>query len=177
MQIATSTLKLTSLDDVNDVKIQIHDFIQQNALPLIKTEFDSFFQKHPEVDKIAFTAYTPYFMDGDPCVYSVNEYHYLIPDEPGGGVIGTEEDEWEDEDEEEVWYEWPTAGHNYKYDPIEKKYMIDTSFFDKYPSLHDDMVTLETRTNDDDLCLTVYGDHVIVRVDRNGFIVEECSHD
>lgn len=46
----------------------------------IKRAFREYFRKYPDIEAIMWTQYTPYFMDGDPCVFGVNEV-YFIPKE------------------------------------------------------------------------------------------------
>ena len=41
--------------------------------PKFHEAFALIFKRHPKLENITFTAYTPYFNDGDECVYSVNE--------------------------------------------------------------------------------------------------------
>jgi hypothetical protein len=36
------------------------------------TLFTNFFDKYPQADKIMFTAYAPYFNDGEPCVFNAH---------------------------------------------------------------------------------------------------------
>jgi hypothetical protein len=39
----------------------------------LKTAFKTVFEKHPNVRCLTWTQYTPYFNDGDPCVFSVHD--------------------------------------------------------------------------------------------------------
>lgn len=52
------------------------------------------FDAHPEIGRIEWTQYTPYFNDGDPCVFSINEVYFLRLDEID------EESEYTDERED-----------------------------------------------------------------------------
>lgn len=40
--------------------------------------FKSIFEKYPEVNNVAWSQYTPYFMDGEVCEFSVNCYDLYI---------------------------------------------------------------------------------------------------
>ena len=39
--------------------------------------FKEFFEQHPEITEVKWSQYTPYFSDGDPCVFSANFYDIL----------------------------------------------------------------------------------------------------
>ena len=56
------------------------------------TIFAEIFKAYPNVEKVAWTQYTPYFNDGDPCVFGVNGLHI--------------KDETVDADDEDDIYEW-----------------------------------------------------------------------
>jgi len=40
---------------------------------LVDNIYPQFFAKHPEIKMLYWTQYTPYFNDGDPCLFSVGE--------------------------------------------------------------------------------------------------------
>lgn len=143
--------------------------------------FKEFFASHPNVEKIIFTAYTPYFMDGDPCEYSVSEYRYKIDNIPE--IKNTDYNEDEDD-----YYSLPHAGtfihkfgtkiegtnnYNYTYKKNEKGEIVLT----KYNKLYQDLITLERTTSDENLCRQLYGDHVKVIVDPNMIVIEDYDHD
>lgn len=47
--------------------------LSETLRPKFQEAFTQFFERHPKLEAIKFTAYTPYFNDGEECVYSVNE--------------------------------------------------------------------------------------------------------
>lgn len=49
---------------------QLSDGIHEYLKPI--------FEQYPNIDNLAFTAYTPYFNDGDVCTYSVHSYEDSI---------------------------------------------------------------------------------------------------
>jgi len=54
---------------LEDVKAQV----KASALDAFKEEFKGVFERHPEVLALRWTQYTPYFNDGDPCIFGVND--------------------------------------------------------------------------------------------------------
>lgn len=59
--------------------------------PEIKAALKEIFAAHPSIASIRWTQYTPYFNDGEPCVFSVNSAEFIL----------NGEDEWHD-----TWGDW-----------------------------------------------------------------------
>ena len=57
-----------------------HTVFQERAKIALREEFKSFFEKFPEVESVRWSQYTPYFNDGEPCEFGVNELtiHALV---------------------------------------------------------------------------------------------------
>lgn len=148
------------LDYKNKAKALLSDL----GLDAIKPKYLNVLNAHPEIDAIGFTAYTPYFNDGEPCEYGVGPHSVRLladfDDEPF-----TEEDcyigDWADE--------WTLryAGNkvNGHFEPP-----------DDLKSLYTDLVNLDADI-DHDLYMHVFGDHVQVVVTRDTIIINEYSHD
>lgn len=113
----------------------------------IKGVFTEVFNAHPELERISWTQYTPYFNDGDPCVFGVNGMYFLRTDDP-------------EEMKEDNLYDWHDAswGDEAKEFPalVELSKLIHSS---------------------DDVLLMLFGDHCQVTVTRKGIDVEEYDHE
>ncbi len=48
--------------------------ISDNAKEAFKEAFAEFFAQHPSVDAVKWQQYTPYFNDGSPCTFNVNDH-------------------------------------------------------------------------------------------------------
>lgn len=48
----------------------------------IKGVFMEVFEIHPEIERISWCQFTPYFNDGDPCVFDIHDIHFLTKDDP-----------------------------------------------------------------------------------------------
>lgn len=59
--------------EIKEQKHKLESLLKDNLLNMYKCVFD----EHPEIFSFAFTGYTPYFNDGDPCYYSINEIHAI----------------------------------------------------------------------------------------------------
>ena len=72
----------------NPVKGKITPMYQPRGVQYTEEEFEAIIQAHfaenPTVEKFEITAYTPYFNDGEPCVYRawLTEEHYRDDDYP-----------------------------------------------------------------------------------------------
>ena len=83
-------LELKKLIDVyNEKKLELQMVIGQRGSDLLQKEFDALFIEYPEIGKIEWTQYTPYFNDGDPCVFGVGELAFTLEnDKNESGFIG-----------------------------------------------------------------------------------------
>lgn len=119
---------------------------------LFKQSAEIFFQQFPEVESFRWTQYTPYFNDGEPCVFSVHDWYT---------VNLTNGDQLED-----VYYSEYLNRRNAEAgnEPDLETRVANT--------LHDLLGEV-----DEDTMLALFGDHAQVIVSRNGIDVEEYDHD
>lgn len=129
---------------------------------------DDFFEKYPQVKTIYFAAYTPYFNDGDPCEYSVGSVNFS----PNSWkmIRGAYHDDNLDEEDYEEGEERPMHDFNSYYQKeagytISDEFKSDMKAFDRFLS------------RNEDFCLSAWGDHVFVRIHRDGIEVEKHEHD
>lgn len=117
--------------------------------------FKDFLAKHPAVKAIYWTQYTPYFNDGDECMFSINEIDFLDVDPTECDDIADVHD-WQ--------WRYDHAAMSYKDDP----YNIASS-----------ARSLETFMVENDTVLQeIFGDHVSVLITSSGeAIVNEYEHD
>ena len=125
----------------------------EDALAKFKPALLEVFEKHPSIIKYGWTQYTPYFNDGEPCVFNVGDINYLDEERV------KENEEEGDEEEEDSMDSW-----NWFYGDDKKK----------YPQLS---VIADFLEKNEDICASAFGDGVQVIVSRDGVEVEEYSHD
>lgn len=134
---------------------KVHKEFKEKAQSLLKESFKDFWDNNPKIEMVTWTQYTPYFNDGEPCEFSRGDIWALTK----YGVEG-----------------WEEAGGGYaeeydcrygeEKDPLsadEKKRVND---FDAVLNKIPDQIYLE-----------MFDDHQIVKATREGFEVEEYSHD
>jgi len=115
-----------------------------------KIIFGEIFTTYPNVKKISWAQYTPYFNDGDACIFSVNSI--MVLDET---VEGDDDDASDVSDGD-----WVDID-----DGLDKK---------RYPLISKLNGVLQ---RSDDILLQMFGDHVSVVVTPEGMNVEEYQHD
>ncbi len=66
-----------NVEEFLKLKRDYEDAIRRDGKKLFKSLIEEFFKNNSATfSKVAWTQYTPYFMDGDPCVFDVNEFCY-----------------------------------------------------------------------------------------------------
>mgnify|MGYP001577973515 CR=1 FL=1 len=139
-------------------KTELEAFVEKNGKNILSSFFSEFFADNPDIHAVKWRQYTPYFMDGDACVFSVNDPCFL-----SRPLTDLNKDLWswdenpEDENGVEVDHGWNEEGS----DPQRK-------FADELSGL-------------EDLCLNVFGDHAEIFATRSeasvNFEVTDCEHD
>jgi len=140
------------LDKLNKQKKELDEALQKTARDAYVEVFNEFFEKYPEIKKISWTQATPYFNDGDPCVFSVHECRI-------DGVSSYGEGDYQDDSEEaEEAYEALSKEE-------QKKHKDICNEFDKIIYSNESAAEI------------AFGDHSRITVTRDGIEVEEYCHD
>lgn len=120
------------------------------------------FERHPDLLAFQWTQYTPYFADGDPCEFGVNDVYCRFAsldkaDEESVDGYLEDDDEDDDGNGERFWSFYAsnkTPQADIEREVIEIHQLIDESVYQD-----------------------LFGDHVKVLVTRDGAETEEYSHD
>jgi hypothetical protein len=138
------------------------------------------------IHSFGWTQYTPYFADGDPCVFSVGEPWFKSVDD----VVGKKTDEDEDYDADDndsfsVGYgRHPSLGEqDYEYENP-RDFENRRKVYGPYRGDHQESFAVCAALNDainsgafEDVLLEAFGDHASVRVTATGITVDSYSHD
>lgn len=130
-------------------------FIAESTATLTR-EFAEVFDRHPELTAIKWVQYTPYFNDGDECVFRVCEF--MVTNAPD-----------------------PSDVDRYgEYDgPDSADVFVVTSYDDK-AKRYSDVWEIETFAHSvlgGQVFLDTFNNHVIVTVTRDGIDVEDYDHE
>lgn len=144
--------------DLKDYK-KAKDKFMKGAQGALAKEFKVFFTKHPEIDGVRWTQYTPHFNDGDVCEFGRHEFGAKVTVlEKSKKELGTAELISAAETDEDGYYEgWDIDGKT----PLGKAVSeLDDTF-----------------SGVDDAFKAAFGDGVKVTATRTGFTVEDFDHD
>lgn len=129
---------------------------EDEAKGLLERAFKEYFEKHGDkVRALTWTQYTPYFNDGEPCVFSVGDM-ILVPKSEGGEEVDPDDDDFDPDEDGEYLY------HADADDPVAKQ---DAVALANFLSEHDE------------IALAAYDDHVRVTATASGVETERYSHD
>jgi DNA repair exonuclease SbcCD ATPase subunit len=184
------------LQNVNQIKTKLNEIQKQieklekqahkESSKLISKGFKEIFKKHPTLESFSWTQYTPYFNDGDECVFSAHTDYISIN--------GSEQDESTYE-----LRQFLDTLHNPKKEIARLQKRIEECKKEKYSYgyLEDEIKSIEsgsieeTRNKlailedisqilssiDDDCYKSIFGDHVRVTVTKDGWSTESYEHD
>lgn len=143
----------------------------ENDIHKVSTNlFDDFcksiFQKYTKLESFGWSQYTPYFNDGDICVFTANTDYLKINGE------FAEESKWYNVNSIKDWGKW---------NPKLKKYVgrVETvnESYDEVLAKATDEIRDFLSLFDNDFFLRKFGDHADVTINSSGFSVDECEHD
>lgn len=163
-----STLQ-EEFDKLLEEQAELRTKFQAKAQELFKSVTKDFFDKNPGVQAIVWTQYTPFFNDGDTCVFGVNDPYFTnataeqLEDFTAWG-------EYEGEDEN-VWSE---SSWGFKYE-MERHPEKDFSGIDM--AMVNKFATMIQSSEMEDVMEAMFGDHVRVTATRDGFDVDDHDHD
>ena len=139
-----STDIMALVEDYKKSKAEFSDKAQE----AMRTAFKDFFDVNPNIEMIAWTQYTPFFNDGDPCVFGVADMYFSLVGEKID-LVGYLDD----------------SGMHSEYDDK----VDEAKTFKKFVQ--------EIGTIPDEIFLDAFGDHVRVAATRKGFDTEDYDHD
>lgn len=156
---------MTSLtQEVDQIVAQINESkerLKVASQEAFKRGFKAVFEDYPFLGEVAWAQYTPYFNDGEPCEFGVNE---VVLAELGEETDGYFEDGegFYSKSRDEVYRD----GEFKKNDAYDRRYAdcrrVAASLVNAIPS---------------DVMRDMFGDHVAVRVTREGVDVVEYDHE
>lgn len=160
---------MTTLQETFDKLIEeqraLRAKFQETAQALFKETTKQFFYNNPGVTAILWTQYTPYFNDGDTCVFHVRDVYFTNANSEQMDDVSDWGD-YEGEDES-VWSEtaWGFTYHKDRY--FEGINVGEAKQFSDLIGSGDMKEVMEA----------MFGDHVRVVATRDGFDVQDYEHD
>lgn len=140
------------------------------------------------IHSFGWTQYTPYFNDGDPCVFSVGEPWFKSVDDVSGKKSDPDGDEDYDEGDDDSYSigygRHPSLGEqDWEYDNP-RDWENRRKIYGPYQGGHQASFTVCAALNDainsgafEDVLLEAFGDHARVQVTAQGITVDTYEHD
>lgn len=136
----------------------------------LKETFDEIFKEHPKLLSIRWQGYTPYFNDGDPCVYTIYDFYAEVE-----GIKSWVHDYSKYGGRVDSGSEYNTADEAYKNERCLEECFLAT--WDKECPEEIKEVLSSLGSLPDDLFLQAFGDHAEITATREGFKVEAYDHE
>ena len=123
----------------------------------------SFFESFPEVERIVWTQYTPYFNDGDPCEFTIGEMFFVphnIKDDDDNAIDPDCMNYYD-------WNEYSFSSYHDAGNPLKPSVELGTAM-DDVESMLDDV---------EDFLRSTLGEHMEITVTKDGIETVEYDHD
>ncbi len=170
------------IEELAELQKAYREAVESKGQAVLDYLFKDLFESAPAVQGVVWEQYTPYFNDGDACVFSIGEPRFLIQnDDPAvEGVSSWYGDDYDDEDglvavnEYEAYqftnYEWEGTYPNRvrKILPISD---VKAELFDHLQKVTTGFGAVT------DVLENLFGDHVRIKATRSGYDVTEYDHD
>lgn len=146
------------------------------AQAMFKETMKEFFDKNPGITALKWSQYTPYFNDGDSCVFRVNDVYFTnaSADELENVTVWGE---YEGEDESV----WVTANIAYVLNSGSKYYEEEAAKIRAAGGVDVDSckrIDKMIRSDEmEEIMQEMFGDHVVVTATREGFDVIDHEHE
>lgn len=185
-------MKKAKLDKLITMVEDAKKKLQKDGAAAMKEMFSDFFKAHPEVRSIVWTQYTPYFNDGEPCVFGVNDLDLRVNREgvaeDAYNVYKSESDDDSDADDDNRAYcSFARALESIRDDKRNQDAVKRGWNKNKLRALTQQEEQLLSDFNDikaafaseavSSICETVFGDHVLVAARPDGFETYSYEHD
>lgn len=125
--------------------------LREESAALVKPLLQQFITDFPEVRQVRWTQYSPYFNDGEACVFSLHTFGFYF----------------EGDDLDDSVYEHEI----YRYEDFDKKEVCSPETFSACCELERQLRQVEGELE------SLFGDHAQVTVTADGVDVEEYDHD
>lgn len=146
---------------INKAREDYQKLVREEGDKAMKDMLKQFFEKHKYAQAIGWTQYTPYFNDGDECVFGIGEVRVRVDPEIRSIVdkyAGEEVEEWADADN--------------LYEAFIETYSLEES------ELKNDMTAIQnTIWGNSDVMLEAFGDHAKVIATPAEITVNFYDHD
>ena len=126
----------------------------------------------PNVEAVRWRQYTPYFNDGEPCIFGVGEFKVKLGKGQKSTYMLTDDDDEEDDDEDSA--DWLDLYDVQRYDQEQRRYVVKAEHLSIGPKLTD---LGESSSHFEDFLGATFGDHATITATKAGFDIAEYDHE
>lgn len=151
------------LQEIVNLKKEYEEKVKSVGSSLIVDLYRPLFNENPGIDSIRWEQYTPYFNDGDTCVFGVGELRYKLTT-----PSDKEHDEYGDGYAEayNIGQKWDTTNRKF----IKVEVTPELKAVKEMAEIHSNVP--------DDIMLSLFGDHAQITIFNDGKLeVEEYEHE
>jgi hypothetical protein len=161
-----NTEKLLKIEEKRKNIIKLKKEVVDDSYDLFNEFCSEIFNKCERLDSFGWNQYTPYFNDGDTCIFSANtDYLYINGD-------NLDEAMWYSETNVTDWGKWNSQTRQY-----EGRVEVSNPNYDPDLAKITDEISQFLGNFDNDFFLSKFGDHAEIVVTKSGISVSECEHD
>lgn len=150
----------TPFADIVAKRAELDELLRKTGQEQIAPIFSEFFARHPQIKALRWSQYTPYFNDGDECVFHVYDLFYSVGADEGG-------------DYDDGFHYPPSKAIKSSYNEEDPIWEVAN-----YEQAISDMKEIANEIlGNEEAMRAVFGDHVRVVVTADGFDVQDYEHD
>lgn len=158
--------KLKSLRQKNSELSKLKSEILNISSDIFENFYKYIFEKYPTLESFGWTQYTPYFNDGETCVFYANTDYISVNDEY------VDDANWASEVNVINWGNW-----NRELKVYEGRVEEPNSNYDPVLTAASNEITNFLGNFDNDFYLSKFGDHASITVSKDGVDISDYDHD
>lgn len=159
---------------------EFHKRTQDKGKHVFLTVLRQFFDTTPEVSKIIWTQYTPYFNDGDTCEFGVNDPVFLETNSKEADEDDDNEDSIFDKPRDYYFQEY-AKGNSSKYvrEAVERYHAVESKYGERLKEIQANIAEVKKLWNDldADVFHMSFGDHVKIVASKDSIDISDYEHD
>lgn len=158
--------KLEELKQKQKVITKLNNELTKFSSEIFEDFYKYIFAKYSSLESFGWTQYTPYFNDGDTCVFYANTDYIKIND------CYAEDSIWFNKKNVTDWGTWNPTQRVYE----NRKEVENKNYDNVLVEAHNEIVNFLSNFGDD-FYLTKFGDHAEITVTKSNVDISDCDHD
>lgn len=158
--------KIKELDETRKKISELKQELVDKSTEVFQEFQKDIFNKYPQLESFGWTQYTPYFNDGDTCIFSPHTNYLKINDE------WVDDSAWVGENITTNWGKWNQQLRIYE-GRVEEP---NPNYNEELSKANSEIVDFLSKF-DDDFYLSKFGDHSEITITKDSLTIEDYDHD